>query len=350
MVTGVRPTAAMLGALVTMAWSRPATAEHESVRLLYRSHDDCPGPEAFTRGVAQRTHKVQFVDDGEVRRFDVVLVKTAEGTEGKLTISTSGAVGPTNERVVRGTDCALVVDALSLVAALAIDPTASAALRPTPKPQPPALTPSKPVPPTPPLPEPPPPPPPPLLPEPPPPKPAIPGEGRWRWHTGVQGGFVTGVGEQLATVVRAFADVAHYEAGPWLPSFRLGVGWLPRRQEEHLTASASFWRLTGELSGCPYHAVFGEVLFLWPCAGIEAGVIHASRDDLQHDDSTVAWVAPLFVGRGQWFPVDWALVEVQGGVSFPLVRPRYRLDPDVTLLEVERVSADVRIGLGVRFP
>ena len=68
------------------------------------------------------------------------------------------------------------------------------------------------------------------------------------------------------------------------------------------------------------------------------------------DESTTAWVAILAPLRLQWSPAPWALLEVQGELGVPLVRPRYYFEPDRTVVTYDPVVGTIGGEAGVRFP
>ena len=331
--------------LMAVVWIAPFLAlaqseQGEAVRLDYAAHELCPPAAAFIAAVTARTGRARFAVDGEQLRLFTVRLEAIEGqTDGKLTIIDPGEPDAPSERGVRGRDCAVVVDALALVAALAIDPAARLTVPPPPPPKPPpAIKP--------------PPPPEPRLPAPLPlPRPRKPAEvGDWRLTMGAHAVASSGLGK-LSAVLPVFLDLALYEAGWLAPSFRLGVSWLPDRMVDNPAGSGDFYRVTGRVSGCPINGPLLSTLIVRPCIGMEAGVLHAERADLSGtNDSDNGWLSFNLETRLQWFAADWLLLEVAAEGGVPLLRPRFHLEPDLTLLMPDPVYAAFGGGVGVRFP
>ncbi|MCA9621027.1 MAG: hypothetical protein KC731_18520, partial [Myxococcales bacterium] len=123
-----------LGSLASPAAADEPRDDRVVVALRYEPHEGCPDADAFRRGVEARTSKVRWSEEGE-RRFRVVLTRREGLTHGQLEMSDADRA-PSRPREVSDRGCEAVVDALALVAALAVDPMASYAPRPEP-PEPP---------------------------------------------------------------------------------------------------------------------------------------------------------------------------------------------------------------------
>jgi hypothetical protein len=115
--------AAVLGGTLLVAG--PSRADPASVvaRLDYEAPAGCPEATTFQRRVQGRTQRVVFADTGESTRFIVRVKKTGDGFSATLTRRETNGQSLAARRV-RGSDCATVVDALALTAALSVDPDA----------------------------------------------------------------------------------------------------------------------------------------------------------------------------------------------------------------------------------
>src|SRR5690606_32168893 len=113
------------------------TAAARPVSLRYQAPEACPPESVFRAGVDGRTAQAAWQDeDGEeVTSLEVEVSIEDDGARGRLVVREPGRA-PAAPREVRDATCDTVVDALALVAALAIDPKASLAptLRPVPPP------------------------------------------------------------------------------------------------------------------------------------------------------------------------------------------------------------------------
>jgi hypothetical protein len=256
--------------------------------------------------------------------------------------------GPTQQRHVDGA-CADVVAALSLIAALALDPTASTSPAPTPPPTP---TPTeaagtKPEAAKPPA----------TAPAAPPSKtgehaaPAsdeLPPEAElakhdWRWSIGAGAGLTGGVATALLVSVPVFVDVAQVSRGLASPALRLRF--------EHASADeggARFTWTTGSLDGCPIAVATGPVR-MWPCARIAAGTLAATGDVAQARSAGRPWLSAAAVARVRVSLVGGLFLEVEGEVLAPFVRDRFYLEPDATVHRATAVAAGGAAALGASF-
>ncbi|HHH27559.1 MAG TPA: hypothetical protein ENK57_04300 [Polyangiaceae bacterium] len=337
-------------AIAPAGGARAQTTQVEpGVAITYRGHDGCPDEHAFRDGVRARTSRARFVDEADAdRHIEIDLVTEVGATRGRMTI-TELAGGRRSRREVTGEDCAIVVDALALVAALAIDPAAS-------------LTPRPPA------------PPPPERPEPPPTAPAVdttpPARltipvhradtpepepqvvaGTWRPVFAGQLQAASGLGSRLAPVLAAVGEVA-LDRDDWLsPSFRVSLSWMPPVEVDGGSGSGSFWRWGGQASGCPVGPRLVDIVVLRPCLGFELGALKARGLEVDESyASSTPWASVSFAGRAQIFPADWMLVEVQAELGFPLIRPRYLIEPDATVVRLSPVYGAFGSALGVRLP
>lgn len=327
----------------------------EAIRLVYQGHDGCPDAEAFRSGVVSRTSRATFVDEEEAARaLEVSLSVRVGGTKGRLVI-TDVQTGQESRREVSGDDCAIVVDALALVAALAIDPAARLTpQREEPEPIEPAspVEPTKPTPPDAPSPQ-------PILGPPPAERRHQPDDGVeptvtepavWRPTFAAQVQGASGVG-RLAPVFGGLFDIA-LDRQDWLsPSFRALLFWMPPIDIEGTSGGGSFWRWGGQASVCPIGPRPAPFVVLRPCVGFELGALKAEGVGLDENNaSSTAWASVSAAARTQLYPTHWMLVELQAELGVPLIRPRYLVEPDATVVQVAPVFGAFGSAVGVRLP
>src|ERR1700760_4529038 len=105
--------------------AKAAEADAEPIHIDYTAPESCPAKAELVRGVLGRTNRAHEAgDEKPTRTFVVTLTPGPTETRGELVMR--GADGAEAERELTGDTCAEVVDALALIAALAIDPHASA--------------------------------------------------------------------------------------------------------------------------------------------------------------------------------------------------------------------------------
>jgi hypothetical protein len=114
-------------ALVVAAAAGVAASASETgarpVQLEFEAPDRCSGGDAFWSGLRSRTDRVRRADGNEPRTtLQVRLIRTRGQVVGELRMVDDR--GGTDSRRVQGTSCDEVVQALSLTAALALDPSA----------------------------------------------------------------------------------------------------------------------------------------------------------------------------------------------------------------------------------
>jgi hypothetical protein len=108
----------VLAVTAFVPWSA-AAEEPVPVRIVYVPHAGCPSSDLVSSKLFARAPRLRRAKDGEPARFvRVELRKEDEGTRGTLTVDDDSA----SAREVRGHDCGEVVDALALIAAVAVVP------------------------------------------------------------------------------------------------------------------------------------------------------------------------------------------------------------------------------------
>jgi hypothetical protein len=297
------------------------------IRIVFDAPADCSTVEVFYQGVRSRSDRVRRAETGETgTELGVRVTKTSGNVHGELNITSEH--GESDRRVVDGETCDEVVEALSLTAALALDPAAR--LKPVavvPVPAPPPVAP------------------PPPCPPPPPPE---------------QSGFELGlharaIAAQVVTPDVSFggsigASVRPLASRPTGPTFGFAFSYLgndlvtePDDAMTHLS--------TGSISACPFRFAAGSGFFISPCALVEGGFLEARGLEV----SNPAWAVRM------WWSVGLeALVEAELGAGFsvelapsldvPLVKRRFTTgNPPEPAGETPAVSPGVGLGIGYHF-
>jgi hypothetical protein len=120
-------------ALIVLGRVAPEAQRPIPIRVEFEAPAGCSGSSQFYQGIRARTKRVALAGRGEAGlTLRVRLRQSASHVHGELQVIDEE--GATDTREVDGATCAEVVEALSLTAALAVDPTA--ALSPAPAPPP----------------------------------------------------------------------------------------------------------------------------------------------------------------------------------------------------------------------
>jgi hypothetical protein len=284
----------LLGLVASAAVAHARPAPPEPIAFEVTAPDECPASDAMFAAIRSRANTVRVAK--AERTFRIAIDR--DGWRGTLDIVEGD--GTSTTRDVSGATCAEAVDALVLVAALAIeDRQESVAARPRVQPAP-----------------------------------AEP----WRASAGAGLGRYAGVTPSPAYGASVFAAVAH-----GAQRFRIGVT-ATEEVATPMTAAAFRWTI-GRAEVCPY-TVSWSWLALAPCAGLEAGVLSGRGIDVgMADGGARPWVAPdgllrLTVQLGR------AALELDGIVAAPLVRDRYFIAPGTTVHEVPAVTTGATASIG----
>jgi hypothetical protein len=187
-------------------------------------------------------------------------------------------------------------------------------------------------------------------------QPAAAPPGRWRWGAVLRGGGASGVGPGVVPVWSGAVDLARIDAGIVAPAFRLS--WLQGEgggAGAGTAVQARFRWTAGRLEGCPVRLAIVGPLAAYPCALFEAGALGAAGiAAYAPSSSTRPWLAPGVLGRFQVDVLGGVLVELEGGVSFPLYRDTYHFNnaplTSVTAFSVPVAGGFFGAGVGAHFP
>lgn len=279
-------------------------APDDALRFQYVAPEECPGVEAFTARVRERTERVRLAEEGELARtFAVTLKAEAGGFSGAVEFLDDA--GSAVSRRVRGEQCDEVVSGLALITALALE----ARLEPEPEPAAPAAPPPPPVDP----------------PPPPPPKPAP--TTRWERDTGQGPSARVGVSGGYGSLLDAFSlgllgQLDWPRGSSLLGALRLRGHFA--ESEREVSGRFAKLRLLGlEASACP-QGLWLEPFVAYGCLAFDVGSLRASGVEGPElpfpDSSIVAWLAVGAELRVAWQPDAPFWLELNGQLGTPVVK------------------------------
>jgi hypothetical protein len=355
--------ATLVAASLALAATRASAADAapRPVRIDYEAPTSCPDARAFEAQLRARSARIVIARDARAT-VRVRIASRSTRFTGDVALLDNGS-GETT-RHVEG-QCPDVVAALSLIAAVALDPMASTASDPLAAPPPAApATASAPAAAD---------------------KPTVASEEAkassvsaqiaerqarearerdverenqvpgmsvhhgWRWSIGGGLAVTGGVTPELTVSIPVFVDLARWSRGPssqvWSPSFRLRF---ERTSADIEASGADFTWTAGSLDVCPL-ALAAHPFRAWACARGEAGVLAATGDKSPPRAVTRPWVSAAALARVRWVIVGALFIEVEGGGYTPIVRDRFFVEPDETVHRSPAFSAMGAASLGASF-
>jgi hypothetical protein len=357
---------------------RAARAQVEAIRLTYDAYAGCPSEAQFVGDVTARTDRARRVGaDEPARAFDVRV--RAEDGESRGVLQITSLDGTVSLRDVTGETCAAVVSALALMTALAIDPRAATAIDPpattgaTPQIrsapdasnvpiEPPARGPSRGGTPsggsT------------PRAASAPPPgasdatesetesdsdEPTSPTSRRMRWAVGVDGQTLAGFVPNWGLGGGVFADLASEGSGVFAPSLRASAFAVATNAPFTAGVGSLITWLYARIEACPIRLPLADSLAIRVCAALDAGILRSEGIRLANANTeTRPWFAPGALGRAQWALPGDLWVELEGGLSVPLMRYvfNYQDGPSnvVDVSKIRAAGAALDLGVGYHFP
>jgi hypothetical protein len=300
-------------------------------RVEYVGPEGCSSANALTQKIAGRAPHARAASPSEEAVTFQVELETHAGVSGRLLMRE--ADGRTTIREVHAANCREATAALTLIAAVLLDPLG--VVEDLPPREMPRLLPSAPT---------------TRLRSP----PAAP-----RAVAGWSFGAAAGIGfEGAATPTFALAESLEVNALQ-----RRGSGFEPmlalslnRTSPEDVRVAAGdsrFSWISARLAACPLALVLLEPLSLRVCGLFDAGELHASADSPQGARVQVMpWFALGAEIRLEWSLVRPLLLSLEGGVISPLSRGRFFFEPDDsrnTAFVVPAVGGVARFGFGLRF-
>jgi hypothetical protein len=345
-----------LAAVLSLASPQAEAATAEPVRVEARGPLECGNAERFLRLVLVRTPLARKAKEGEAgRTFQISLRRREDGAfDGEIVVI--GAGSPPDEsgrRSISDGSCGAVFDALTLFAALAVDPDASTASFPLDaeiggEPRAPARGPAAH--------------PPPQVTERTPRERGRTGERhasekRWDWH--LEGGAHAGASSAgLASpllLAMPFVEGGFVEATPeriaLAPAARLWFSSTGASTRSTVEGPAALRFTTVRLDACPLELRALPTLGVRPCLALAAGVLRARGETIAHP-ATVRrpWGTAGGVVRLAWRIFGFLSVEAALGVDLPFERDAFHFEPATPIYRVPVALGYGTAGLGVYFP
>jgi hypothetical protein len=302
-------------ALAVLLGATSAVAASDPVRLQYSAPEGCPGLSALRARVAKRLKNGRLARPGELARVFRIHIDVAP-EHAVAHMNFTDADGREATRELSAPTCREALNAIALVAALAIEArakkeAAAHASRPVaPPPRPPGVPHVRRA-------------EPPTNPTAPPRAEPEPASRRSTLRAGE--GALLGVDSGFAPVPALELSV--------LAELRFGStlfqGWLAYANSGPSDAdgvTATYRLYTLGVEACPVAVKAGSWLALRPCAGLNAGVVHAAGERgarvVTPNSATPPWVSALALGRLEVAPDPRLIVLLQGGAGFPLTPHR----------------------------
>jgi hypothetical protein len=288
------------------------------VRVEFSSGLHCGTPDDFSAELQKRSQHVRPAVGGEQAFAFQIDVRDNEGTlEGRLTLREPG--GRVTVRVVPGATCSEVIPGLAVIAAVLVEPSATAEKQPMPAPSALPSARSEPT----------------------------------GWAVGASVGLVAqGAVAPKTSLGFAIEAAAVYEAGDFLsPLFAVAYAGTEEGTATTDTAGIAkldWWAVRASL--CPVRWPESGPLALRPCGLFDLGALEGAGEQTYLPDETrVTWVAPGASARLDAALLEWLWITAEAGLFVPLNRDRFRFDPDETAYQPPPVGGFGRLAVGGRF-
>lgn len=337
-------TACVLAASSTVA-ARAAADQRTPVAFDYERRAGCPEPTAFVQAVLARAPLARAAGAGEAARVLVARIKpTAGGLEGQLVVRETD--GATTERTVRGQRCDDVVAALAVIAAVIIDPVTAGASSDETTPASPAEAPSAMRPPE----------AAPVSPvsavpraEPPANVPPAAVAHAWRLSAGAGAGLVGGAAPAVLLSLPIFVEASRELSHGLEPAARARFERTAIGSARSPSGGAMFVLTSGAGDFCPV-ALHAGAMRVQPCARGELGVLSARGRAVEpaRSDSRL-WVAAGAVARARLAIAGPMFAELEAGLSAPIVRDRFYVEPVTVLYRPPAAAATGAFAVGLAF-
>jgi hypothetical protein len=343
--------------LACSAWGQaaegPAQSQlaTESIRVDFDGPRECGDEGTFFEAVRTRTTRVRPSNgDPHDRRFVVRITRSESGYDGRLTVvdagDTASAASESAERRIGAAGCAEVFEALSIIAALAVDanagggttsstPGLAAAVASSGATVAPPLPPGEKA--------------PHVAPNPPAAAEAIPTRPLpLSWFVGAASGVdVLEPGSHVFPFVGLTFDVTWERASVLSPSLRASARYSFEQTVTSVSGQAAFTLATLRIEPCPVQLILGRSVRLLPCAVVDGGVLFAQGRGVsrQQSHSRPWWT----VGAGlrlSMLPGGFR-VDVEAGAFFPLNTDTFQFLPDETIYRVSGMAPFLTFGVSL---
>ncbi|WP_437596313.1 hypothetical protein WMF28_27405 [Sorangium sp. So ce590] len=306
--------------LVVLGWSSATAAPTPiPIRLDFDAPAGCATVDDLYDGIRARSDRVRQAEDGEGGwEVRVRLMRVGSRVHGELRVIHER--GATDTRTVEATSCEVVIQALSLTAALALDEVAEVTA-PLPPPSPP--------------------------PPPPPPPPEAPRQGRpFTFGLGAQA-LVTQVVSPYASLGGALVARATLHTDSALsPSLGLSLTYT-RNDILQGTDNALIHWTAAVLTACPLRWQIADIFSAEPCVVASGGWFTATGEDMSNPRSAVrSWWSLGALARAAVPLGGGTAFEIEAGIGVPLVRRRFTISlPTETVGETPVISPLAAVGI-----
>jgi hypothetical protein len=327
--------AAWSAGLVVLSSPLLASAAIAPVVITYQADPACPDEAAFLDAVRAQTPNLTEAPPGApARRIAIEIAPEGNQLVGRLRVDELD--GTTFSRDVASPRCDEIVSALALFTALTIDSGPTASPAPARPPAPVRARPPRSAP----LPD---------LPVLVTPRDQVP----WpRVELGAMASVRGGLAPTLAGGVEPFFDWSTWRTtSGFAPSLRFALAFAASPTTATPGGTVTFVWLAARASACPLALVLGP-LTVRPCSGIDAGILHGQGGDLAHPAAaTRPWIAPTIAARAQWTIAAAIHVELEAGLTVPLIRDRFVFDtPPVDAHAAPPIAGFASLGVGFLLP
>ncbi len=314
--------------IVLLTLSRSLAAQSpEQVRIVVAAGSGCTTNADFVPRVRERTSMFSLAGPTAAVREFRVSVDTL-GTHGTLTIV--GSDGSTSVREIHGGSCAETVPALSLVAALAIDPKAKTELPLAPPPAP--------------------------SPAPPPPAPAPePAAPEARIELQISGGALLGSAPSLRPYAASRMTVAFgpFASIGWMPYLRAGaLAHLPKEDPAAGAALSSFG-ISATLDACPL-GLRSSFVRVHACGTADLGGLRVSGGQIASPETIwQPWISAGGSALLEGAITSHLIFGLEASWQIPIDRRQYVFGPDsgprTVAWDVPRFTHRYGASMGWRF-
>jgi hypothetical protein len=290
----------------------PAAAAGAPLRFEYRADPSCPPSDRFETAVRSR------VDRESDATISLAVARHDDAFEGELEIERAGAT--VARRTLSGRSCDEVVDALALIAALALSEAAASAppldpvaARAAPPPTVPTLATSTAI------------------------------DEPLRFAVGTMAGAYQGFSPGASFGGEAFGELGRGMLSAW--HARIGIA-VATGATAIDGGTARFVAVTGNATVCVLRVRVAESMTLAPCVRFDAGVLRARGSGVGMTlTSDQPWLAPSLLARFGVRVTGRIELDAETGVTVPLERERFFFPPDTTVYDVPAAAMVVRVGV-----
>ncbi|WP_437619087.1 hypothetical protein [Sorangium sp. So ce1151] len=294
------------------------------IRIAFDAPPDCSTADALYDGIRARTDRVRLAEQGEDGwEVRVRLTRAGPKVHGELRVIHER--GETDTRTVDGSSCDVVVQALSLTAALAVDEV----VEETSAAPPPVASPPKPPPPKP--------PPPPSA-----PRPVAP----FRLELGAEVLLTQVVTPYVSLGGALVARMTQRTGSALSPSFGLALSHARNDLLQGADRASVQWT-AATLSACPLRWDISGTFSAAPCVTATGGWLAATGEGVASPESAVrSWWSIGAAARAAVSLGGSTAVEIGAGADVPLVRRSFTIaSPAETVGETPVISPRVSVGI-----